>query len=108
VAPSRSPTRAREALQEFARLLAGAKHAPEIRWLTVAGNMGFGALAAANCARVEIVHTPVGEALTEDTRAASRKFVAAGVDLALFCGGDGTARDICAITGRALIKLNES
>jgi predicted polyphosphate/ATP-dependent NAD kinase len=93
--------RAREALQEFARLLAGAQHQPALRWLTVAGDMGLGVLQAAGFAAVEVVHGSSGEPSAEDTRIATRKFLAAGVDLVLFCGGDGTARDICAITGDA-------
>jgi predicted polyphosphate/ATP-dependent NAD kinase len=93
--------RALEALQEFGRLVAGAQHALEIRWSTVAGDMGLGALAAAGFTTVEVIHAPAGKCSAEDTRATTRKFLAAGVDLILFCGGDGTARDICAITGEA-------
>jgi predicted polyphosphate/ATP-dependent NAD kinase len=93
--------RALEALQEFGRLVAGAQYALEIRWSTVAGDMGLGALAAAGFTTVEVIHAPAGKCSAEDTRATTRKFLAAGVDLILFCGGDGTARDICAITGEA-------
>ncbi len=91
--------RALEALREFAILVAGARHAPEIRWSTVAGEMGLDALQAAGFSAVEVVHVPAGKPSAEDTRAATRKFLDAGVDLIVFCGGDGTARDICAITG---------
>jgi predicted polyphosphate/ATP-dependent NAD kinase len=93
--------RALKALQEFARLLAGSQHAPGIRWLTAAGNMGRDALKAAGFTSVEVVHAPAGVPSADDTSVATRKFLAAGVDLVLFCGGDGTARDICAITGEA-------
>jgi len=93
--------RALEALREFAGLVAGAPHAPAIRWSTVAGDMGHDALAAAGFTTVEVIHAPAGRPSAEDTRAATRKFLAAGVDLILFCGGDGTARDICAIAGEA-------
>jgi predicted polyphosphate/ATP-dependent NAD kinase len=91
--------RARQALGEFGRLITDARHAPEVRWSTVAGDMGLDALTAAGFAAAEVVHTPAGKPLAEDTRAATRRFLAAAVDLILFCGGDGTARDICAITG---------
>lgn len=97
--------RALEALQEFARLLAGSQHAPGISWLTAAGSMGRDALKAAGFASVEVVHAPAGMPSAEDTRVATRNFLAAGVDLVLFCGGDGTARDICAITGEAIPVL---
>jgi predicted polyphosphate/ATP-dependent NAD kinase len=93
--------RALETLREFAGLVAGSPHAPAIRWSTVAGDMGHDALAAAGFTTVEVIHAPAGRPSAEDTRAATRKFLAAGVDLILFCGGDGTARDICAIAGEA-------
>jgi len=93
--------RAIEALREFGRLLADARHPPELRWSTVAGNMGRDALQAAGFTTIEVVHAPAREPSAEDTRVATGKFLAAGVDLVLFCGGDGTARDICAIIGEA-------
>jgi predicted polyphosphate/ATP-dependent NAD kinase len=97
--------RALEALQQFARLCAGAQHAPDVRWLTAAGNMGLGALQGAGFAAAEVVHAPSGAPSAEDTRIATGKFLAARVDLVLFCGGDGTARDICVITGDAVPVL---
>lgn len=38
----------------------------------------------------------------EDTRRAARELVAAGIDLLLFAGGDGTARDIAGVVGHAV------
>ena len=93
--------RAVEALAEFRRLVAVAPHPPEVRWSTVAGCMGLDALQAAGLAAADVVHVPSGETSSEDTRIATAKFLAAKVDLVLFCGGDGTARDICAIAGTA-------
>ena len=97
--------RAVEALAEFRRLVAVAPHIPEVRWATVAGCMGLDALQAAGLAAADVVHVPSGETSSEDTRIATAKFLAAKVDLVLFCGGDGTARDICAITGNAVPVL---
>jgi predicted polyphosphate/ATP-dependent NAD kinase len=91
--------RALEMLRELARLRAGAPGAPAIEWLTAAGEMGGDALQAAGLAAAEIVHRPAGEPSARDTAAAVEAFLARHVDLVLFCGGDGTARDICALTG---------
>lgn len=91
--------RAIEALQEFARLIAGTQHVPALRWSTVAGSMGADALRAAGFATPDIVYAAPGAPSAEDTRIATQRFLAAHVDLVLFCGGDGTARDICAISG---------
>lgn len=76
------------------------RHVPEdlrgrMDILTVAGEMG-----AEVCKRIglecEIVLSPAGIATSaEDTRRAVTAFESRGVDLILFAGGDGTARDIC-------------
>jgi predicted polyphosphate/ATP-dependent NAD kinase len=91
--------RALEALREFKHLLDGAPQAPAIGWLTASEAMGHDALRAAGFTAVEVVHAASAEPSAQDTRAAVEKFLAGSVDLVLFCGGDGTARDICALTG---------
>ena len=91
--------RAQEALLKFKHLLDSEPNPPAIEWLTAGGTMGRDALQAARFAAIEVVHAASTEPSAEDTKAAVEKFLAAGVDLVLFCGGDGTARDICAIIG---------
>lgn len=93
--------RALEALRELKQDIAGEARPPAIRWLTASGAMGFDALSTAGFAGIEVVHECPGEPSAHDTKAAVAKFLAAGVDLILFCGGDGTARDICSIAGDA-------
>ena len=48
------------------------------------------------------VHTPSS---AEDTITAAKKMKAAGVDLLVFAGGDGTARDICSVVEDAFPVL---
>jgi predicted polyphosphate/ATP-dependent NAD kinase len=91
--------RALEMLRELARLRDGAPGAPAIDWLTAAGDMGGDVLQAAGFATAEIVHRPSAEPSACDTVAAVEQFLTCRVDLIMFCGGDGTARDICALTG---------
>jgi len=93
--------RALEALKQLKRLLDGAPNAPTVEWLTASGAMGQDALRTGGFAAVEVVHAAPAEPSAQDTRAAVERFLAAGVDLVLFCGGDGTARDICNVTGDA-------
>jgi predicted polyphosphate/ATP-dependent NAD kinase len=60
-------------------------------------------LAGADDVRVvEPAHPPASAA---ETRAAARQMMHDGVDLLLFCGGDGTARDILAAVGPNLPVL---
>jgi predicted polyphosphate/ATP-dependent NAD kinase len=92
--------RALEMLRALARLCAGAPSAPAIEWLTADGEMGNDALRAAAFV-ADIVYRPAAELSMRDTENAVEAFLARHVDLVLFCGGDGTARDICTLTGEA-------
>lgn len=92
--------RAVETLDALARRLAQEPRPVEIRWLTCAGAMGADALEKAGFAMHETIHEPSPTTSAEDTKKAAAALVAAGVDLILFCGGDGTARDICAVTAQ--------
>jgi predicted polyphosphate/ATP-dependent NAD kinase len=67
---------------------------PNVEIITVSGAMGE--FAARNAAvRVKIVGPPAGETTTaEDTRRAVQDLLRARIDLLLFAGGDGTARDV--------------
>ena len=63
-----------------------------VRILTAGGLMGEAAVREAG--RVaEVVYQPATPSSPEDTAAAVRALVAAGAELLLFVGGDGTARD---------------
>ena len=65
----------------------------DIRWLTWGGEMGERVLAelALDCV---VSGCPEGTPAASDTRSAARAMLDAGVDLLVFAGGDGTARDI--------------
>jgi predicted polyphosphate/ATP-dependent NAD kinase len=93
--------RALEALKEFKLLLDHSTHPPTVDWLTVSGVMGHDALQFVGFSAIEVAHTAAPEPSAKDTRKVVAKFLAAGVDLVLFSGGDGTARDVCAVTGEA-------
>ena len=95
--------RALEALQELAQLLRQHGRPPTVRWLTCTGAMGFDALIAAGLGPVEPMLDAAPSA--QATRDATTRFVAAKVDLILFCGGDGTARDVCSVVGTAIPVL---
>ncbi len=78
----------------------------EVHWLTCDGPMGREYLEAVGTAPsdVEVVHTPATPTTAEDTRAAAARCAHAGVELVLFCGGDGTARDVAqAVAGKVPI-----
>ena len=85
-----------------AKMLSALKHRlarPEglnaISWLTCSGNMGAYALAAAGFDKIAVVYQPQDLPIADDTRQAVVIFEHQEVDLIVFCGGDGTARDIC-------------
>jgi predicted polyphosphate/ATP-dependent NAD kinase len=77
----------------------------DIHWITCAGAMGEDALRAAGCEQIEVVYTPQVPPTERDTKAAVAQFLVHKVELLLFCGGDGTARDICSVARQAIPLL---
>lgn len=85
-------------LATLAALGAGSTNLPRI--LTSSGDMGA-ELARAAGFETEIVYEAAGSRTSaEDTRAAAAGMIRRGIDLLLFAGGDGTARDLLEAVGR--------
>jgi len=62
--------------------------------------MGETVLADLDMKHVTIVYTPSGdETSASDTRRACERFLTHKLDLIVFCGGDGTARDVFSVIG---------
>lgn len=75
-----------------------------VHWVTWPGPMGADALAEAGCAaRVPGADQPIrrkrSETSATDTQAAARALLSEGIDLLVFAGGDGTARDLLDVLG---------
>lgn len=74
-----------------------------IIWFTCKGKMGSNELKKANISTFKIVYESKKEITTsEDTKKACKKFLELGVELIIFCGGDGTARDIFEIVDKKI------
>jgi predicted polyphosphate/ATP-dependent NAD kinase len=68
----------------------------QLEFLTWGGAMGTDVLRELGFDAV-VLGVPHEPTNADDTRAAARALVAAGIDLLLFAGGDGTARDLSAL-----------
>jgi predicted polyphosphate/ATP-dependent NAD kinase len=81
--------------------------AVRIGWIACAAEMGADVLADAGFVAEQVLPVPRsgGVLSASDTKAAAAQFLAAGVDLILFCGGDGTARDIASVVGQRVPLL---
>jgi predicted polyphosphate/ATP-dependent NAD kinase len=79
-----------------------ATSAADIDWLTCSAAMGADVLTKAGFGRSRIVYKSPGSTTRHDTETAIQKLMQAGVDLILFCGGDGTARDIANVVEQRL------
>jgi predicted polyphosphate/ATP-dependent NAD kinase len=88
-----------ETLRELRKLLERTPADITLRWLTCSDGMGADSLEAADFTMVEIAFDAGRQTSDRDTIAAVTRFLERGVDLILFCGGDGTARDVCSVTG---------
>lgn len=98
-AERRAAGRAQRCLQQLQRA------APEtLTILTGSGDMGEDEVRGAGFVPQVIFHAS-GPGCAEDTRQAAQALQQAGVDLLLFVGGDGTARDVYAAVGEQLPVL---
>ncbi len=77
----------------------------QARLLTYPGQMGEESCALAGLPATVIGRTEGEETTPEDTRRAARQMAAAGADLILFAGGDGTARDLYHAVGEEVPVL---
>ncbi len=82
--------------EPFLAELAAAKE--NLRLIVGAGSMGE-AEAKQCCFEFEVKGERKDETSSEDTQFAAKEMVKAGVDLLVFCGGDGTSRDILKAVG---------
>lgn len=73
-------------------------HRDQIQILTVSGQMGE-AQVLDNGWTARIVSRSSESTSAEDTRNAAQALMQTGVDLLIFVGGDGTARDVCQVVG---------
>jgi predicted polyphosphate/ATP-dependent NAD kinase len=79
-----------------------APEADSLLFLTASGEMGEDLLNEGGMAYQVVYHVPE-KSSAQDTRAACKELRHQGVDLILFCGGDGTARDVASSTGEVPI-----
>jgi predicted polyphosphate/ATP-dependent NAD kinase len=77
----------------------------DLLFLTCSGDMGEQVLAGAGISAYRVVFNGKNESSADDTKVAVQKFIDEGVELILFCGGDGTARDIFSVAGKAVPML---
>ena len=94
--PSLSVEQRHRALDRVLRALRPlAQAGTAVRFSTWSGDMGEEALSSLGLPHRVLGHAVTAASDAEDTRRAVRALRAEGVDLILFAGGDGTARDIC-------------
>jgi predicted polyphosphate/ATP-dependent NAD kinase len=94
-----SPKKAHEMLKEFTSNFSNG----EITWYTSKGIMGSNQLENVGIKNIDIIYeTTKTDTSAEDTKKICEKFLEKKVDLILFCGGDGTARDIFEIIGNKI------
>jgi len=77
---------------------------PNIKLLIAEGVMGEEEASNTKYSSVpfEVVYRTGGQTTRDDTLALCRVFLERKVDLVVFCGGDGTARDVCEVVGQTV------
>ena len=94
-----SPARAVKALRRIAAA------APDVEIVTYAGEMGADECRECGLGPLVVGEAGAGETEAADTRNAAKDMLRANVDLVLFAGGDGTARDVYGVVGDGIPVL---
>lgn len=97
-----SPIAGQRAAKAILRLIASL---PQVNVLTVAGSMGEQVAREAGIEPSVLDISLAGSSTSVDTRKAAKSMADQGVDLILFAGGDGTARDILGASGQQVPML---
>ena len=92
-----APLRALLALREIQRRLLEQTPPLPLEWVTCPDGMGADTLTDAGVKSFEVIGELRKPTTAFDTKDATRHFLKLGADLILFCGGDGTARDIASV-----------
>ncbi len=96
-----TPTASIKAEDALRYYLSNYSNKDHIQWFTCAGKMGSEELKNAGVKEKKIVYTPSGKDTTsKDTKQACKNFLKEHVDLILFCGGDGTARNVFEVVNK--------
>jgi len=95
-AEPRAPDRARIAISRLKEAYDRYRVKERITWFTASDGMGHDILGEMTHDLWDIItiHGVDGRSTSDDTRKTVELAVREGVDLVLFCGGDGTARDV--------------
>lgn len=87
---------------ERAKKCIGALRIPDsVLILTCSGAMGEDSLVNP-ALRSEVIYSYKGKSTSEDTKKACNRFLEEEIELLVFCGGDGTARDVYSVVGRTV------
>ena len=85
-----SPEKAKDMLKEFF-----SKYNDRISWFTCSGEMGYNELKKVGAENIKVVYKPKKDlTASKDTQNACKIFLEKKIKLIVFCGGDGTARDV--------------
>ena len=98
-----APQKAEETLREFYAI---SSNHHDLQWITSSGDMGTSELEVVGIKNIQVVYSPSGNTTSaSDTKNACKKLLEHHVDLLVFCGGDGTARDIFTIIDKKIPLL---
>jgi predicted polyphosphate/ATP-dependent NAD kinase len=101
-----TPVASQKAIEMLRELTPLFKERKDIQWITCDGDMGKNELEAAGFTTMNIVYVPAEKNTSAaDTQHACHQFLNNQLDLLVFCGGDGTTRDIFSIVDKKIPLL---